>query len=247
MSDIYKAPEAKLTHGGESGSYGSLEKGLAGDYIVSIGEIISEAWQKTKGNKVKFWLAILLYAITLSVVNLIIGNSAVYFVFSLGLAESGVFILFGLVLLLFFCINESLKAGILMLGIKIARDERVLPTEVFSHFNKLLPIAIVNGLVWTLIYAGYFLLIIPGIYLKVAYMLAVPLVVDKNMGPWQAMETSRKAITKHWFSFFGLLLIGILLFILGALPLLIGLIWVLPLLSIAFGIVYRNVFGGAED
>ena len=32
-----------------------------------------------------------------------------------------------------------------------------------------------------------------------AYLLAIPLVVERGLSPWQALEASRKAITQHWF------------------------------------------------
>lgn len=46
---------------------------------------------------------------------------------------------------------------------------------------------------------GYVLLIIPGIYLSVAYLMSYSLMIDRNIGVWQALEASRKAITRHWF------------------------------------------------
>jgi uncharacterized membrane protein len=67
--------------------------------------------------------------------------------------------------------------------------------------------------------------------------------VDKGLSPWQALEASRKAITPRWFAVFGMLLLLGLLFVLGAIPLLIGLIWITPLYLIALGILYRNIFG----
>lgn len=242
MSDIYKAPEAKLTEEGEKGGYGSLEKGVAGDYTISIGEIIREAWRRTSGNKGKILLALLIYFIALAIINIAI----IFILFSVSIAVNGR-ILALLYQALLIVANAPLMAGMWMIGIKLARDEQVSVLELFAHFDKLVPLAITSLLVAVLTYVGMLLLVIPGIYLAVAYFLAVPLVVDKKLGPWQALETSRKAITKHWFEVFGLLIVCLLLYIAGALPLLIGLIWVLPLLFIAFGIVYRNIFGGAED
>lgn len=39
-------------------------------------------------------------------------------------------------------------------------------------------------------------LVLPGIYLAVSYQLSLPLVADKGLGPWEAMETSRKIVSK---------------------------------------------------
>jgi uncharacterized membrane protein len=75
-------------------------------------------------------------------------------------------------------------------------------------------------------------------------MLAIPLVIDRGLSPWQAMEASRKAITQHWFKVFGLIFTLGLMILVSAIPLGIGLIWTLPLTVICMGILYRTIFGG---
>lgn len=247
MSDIYKAPEAQLTSGEESGGYGSLERGVAGDYSISIGEIFSEAWRRTSGNKGTVWLGFLLYMVALAIISYVAGLLSGYPALDpeAAMEASGSSqLIYQLVMAV---AGAPLAAGMMMIGIKIARDESVSGTEVFAHFDKVLPLAVGTILMWILCAIGFVLLILPGIYLAVAYVLAMPLIADQGLGPWQALETSRKAITKHWFAFFGFLIVGVLLYVAGFLALVIGLIWVLPMLSIAFGVVYRNIFGGPES
>jgi len=58
--DDSKATKADLTLRTESiEGAGSLEGGIAGNYNFSIGDVISEAWEKTNGAKGTFWLALL--------------------------------------------------------------------------------------------------------------------------------------------------------------------------------------------
>ncbi|MGB0361170.1 MAG: hypothetical protein ACPGEF_07175, partial [Endozoicomonas sp.] len=73
--------------------------------------------------------------------------------------------------------------------------------------------------------------------------LAIPLMVDKGLTPWKAMEASRKAISKRWFTVFGLIIVISFLNLVAMIPLGLGLIWTIPMSSIAFGILYRNIFG----
>lgn len=247
MSDIYKAPDAELTSGDESGTYGSLEKGIAGDYTLSIGDICSEAWRRTKGNKGTIWLAVLFYAIAAAAISFIASLVSGYTAFDPQAAANASLVSQVIYQVLVAIAGAPLGAGIIMVGIKIARDESASATEVFAHFDKIVPLAAGMIMVYFLITIGFLLLVLPGIYLAVAYTLALPLIVDKNLGPWQALETSRQAITKHWFGFFGFLIVCLLLYIAGAIPLMIGLIWVIPLVSIAIGIAYRNIFGGPES
>ncbi|HEX8955822.1 MAG TPA: DUF975 family protein, partial [Burkholderiaceae bacterium] len=88
---------------------------------------------------------------------------------------------------------------------------------------------------------------LPGIYLAVAYSASSILIVDKKLGIWEALETSRKALTQCWFRVFFLALTYLLIMILSALPLGIGLIWTLPMGVVLKGIVYREVFGFAQE
>ena len=74
-------------------------------------------------------------------------------------------------------------------------------------------------------------------------MLAIPLVVERGLSPWQALEASRKAITQHWFKVFGLFFVLMLIMLLSMIPLGIGLIWTLPLLIVTMGVLYRTIFG----
>ena len=94
-----------------------------------------------------------------------------------------------------------------------------------------------------LILAGFALFILPGIYLSIAYAFAPYLITEKDMGVWESLETSRKAITAFWWRYFGLMLVGLLMIIAGAIPLAIGLLWALPILAIATGEVFADTFG----
>jgi uncharacterized membrane protein len=63
------------------------------------------------------------------------------------------------------------------------------------------------------------------------------------LGPWQAIETSRKAVTKRWFQYFLLLLVVGLVVFVSARPLGIGLVWTAPWAINVIGVVYRRTFG----
>ena len=51
---------------------------------------------------------------------------------------------------------------------------------------------------------------LPGLYLFVAWVFSVPLVADKRLEFWSAMELSRKVVTRVWFETFGLVLLAFL-------------------------------------
>jgi len=91
-----------------------------------------------------------------------------------------------------------------MVGLKIAVGPPVTPSEVLKHYDKTFSLLLTIILMYIMLLIGFILLIIPGIYLLVAYYLAIPLIVEKGLSPWKALEASRKSITKCWFRFLAL-------------------------------------------
>jgi hypothetical protein len=60
------------------------------------------------------------------------------------------------------------------------------------------------------------------------------------------MELSRKVITRHWWKFFGFFLVALLLYVIGALCLVIGLFLTAPIAMIAATYAYEDIFGGVH-
>ena len=211
------------------------------DYDFSIGAVLSEAWEKTNGLKGSFWAAgAILFAVILILGVVLGGGSA--FLAGQGDASSGM--LMGLAIqLVMIAVMYPFMAGIVMLGIERSVDLPLSYKSVFTYFAYTLPLLGVAVLMSVLVTIGFILLIIPGIYLSLAYMFAVPLVVEKNLGIWDAMETSRKAVTSHWFKLFFLFFIMMIILIVSALPFGIGLIWTYPMMVAMMGVMYRDIFG----
>lgn len=67
-----------------------------------------------------------------------------------------------------------------------------------------------------------------ALYLSVAWAFTFALVIDKGLGPWTAMEVSRRVITRQWFRVFAVGFCGVILALLGIIGLIIGVIFTLP-------------------
>jgi hypothetical protein len=114
--------------------------------------------------------------------------------------------------------------------------------DAFAGFTRAFLNLLVIGLLVPLIVAvGFVCLIIPGIYLLVAYSLSTPLTVDKRLGFWEAMETSRQVVTRNWWRMFGLLLLGIPIMILGGLALGVGIFVAIPVCVGALAYAYEDL------
>lgn len=239
----YAAPSANLQELPANTQVPSIAEALGRGYDYRIGDLLSEAWQRVKGTKgiifggfVIFYVAMVIVTTVLSAILGALGIISEASAMSLVIGQFAVSI-FGSAL------TYPLLAGLNMVGIRRAADQPVSFNDIFSTLSRFVPLLVTALLMTLLIYIGTALLIIPGIYLGVAYLLAIPLVAERGLSPWQALETSRKAISQHWFKTFFLFLALGLIMLVSIIPLGIGLIWSMPLFVISVGVLYRTIFG----
>jgi hypothetical protein len=233
----YAAPQSDINAERPMGATGSLEDALAGRYDFTIEEVMREAWGLTNGFKLTYWLATLLVGIGSAIVTGVLG-------FILGMLKLGTA---GAVLVQVVSIAIALvmTVGTMMLSVRRAAGLPVSVGTVFGYLDMWLTALVSGILLLVIVGLGFVLLIIPGIYLSVAYYMTFALLGDRKMGAWQAMETSRKAVSHKWFKVFGTFLVTGLLTALSAL-LIIPLIWTLPWMGMVMGVVYRRIYGVAS-
>ena len=200
----------------------------------SIGEVLKTASEKQVGFKFNYVIALIIYG-AISTVFTFVQEASV------GTSGGGMASEIVITLVLF-----PLGVGLGLLGIRRAAGKDTPVSTLWEPYSHALPLIVLFVLMAVLVVAGFFLLVLPGIYLSIAYSFAPYLIVEKNMGIWEALETSRKAITQYWWRYFGLMIVALVLIIIGAIPLLIGLIWVLPIVAIATGEVFAKTFGSPE-
>lgn len=142
---------------------------------------------------------------------------------------------------------SSLFSGVLYGGwyyyllLKI-RGEPATFMDGFAGFTRsFLNLVGLGLLVMVFFVVGLCLLVIPGIYLIVSYTFAYALAIDKGLGIWESMETSRRTITRQWWRVFGLLLLGIPFAILGFLCLGVGIFVAMPLIMGATAYAYEDL------
>jgi len=222
---------------------GSLQKAVTGDYDFSIGEVLSEAWQKVSGSKLKIIGALFVYAIIAALTTQFISlflDATPYIE-----AEQYVdaFLINTLVGWLASPVTLPLSLGVLLLGYARANDEVLAIDTIFNYYVYVWSLVFASLLITLFTYVGFALLLIPGIYLSVAYTFVLPLIIDKKLGIWGAMEVSRQAVTHSWWTIAGVNGTLVVLVALSAIPMGVGLIWTIPLMMIAQGVMYRKIFG----
>jgi hypothetical protein len=82
-----------------------------------------------------------------------------------------------------------------------------------------------------------------AVYVGVAFIFAMALSADLQLGPWDALRVSRRVVSKRWFSLFGLAILAGLLSALGILGCFIGIIFTMPILFVVTMLAYEDIFG----
>ena len=137
-----------------------------------------------------------------------------------------------------------LLGGLDYMFLRRIRGEEVQIGDVFAGFNLALLNLTMAGLVkWLLTMIGLGLCIVPGIYLAVGYVFALPLAIDKKMEFWTAMEVSRRVVHEHWWSMFALVIVLALVVFAGFLLCGVGAVISIPVASAALMYVYEDLFG----
>ena len=245
MKDVYAAPEADLVRADKPQGHGSLATAITGDYPFRIREVLSEAWTRTRGAKGKLIMAYLCL-ILFTVLVLLVMEGLTLAIIGGALQEEGttpLVIVDVIKQLVITAVTTPVSVGLFLLGVRRSVGAPMPLGSLFDYFHRTFRLFVTTLLLYILVFIGFVLLVLPGIYLSVSYTFATALVAEKGLSPWHALETSRKAISRKWWRMFGLYLVLGLINLLGSIPLGLGLIWTLPLSALAMGILYRNMFG----
>ncbi len=233
----------------------SIEK-----YNFDIVEVVKTSFKMIDGFKGTFWSSFGVLLVSILAAAFLIG-----FIFLLlGIEPEATKNVIQFILL---PISAPLAVGLYMISTKYTRGESVSYKNTTDYFPSMWKLAfaallviiiplLVSGLILTIgmllaneIITPIFTIItiILFIALTISYMFTPQLMVDKNLGIWKAMETSRKAIFQHIFKILGLFIAFAVIVLISAIPFGIGLIWTVPAMHIGtYGLLYRIIFDDVE-
>jgi uncharacterized membrane protein len=187
---------------------------------LDIGHALSRSWELLKSD---FWP--------------IVGVSAVVIIAA---AAAGSIPILGILVSLL--LTGVFYGGLYSFYLKKIRGHPAEIGDAFSGFSlALVPLMITTFLVTLLTMVGMVCLILPGIYLAVAYSFSYLLVIDRKLEFWAAMEVSRRVITAQWWRMFGLMFLGALIAALGVVGLLIGIFITVPIFIGAVVYAYEDL------
>jgi hypothetical protein len=218
------------------------------DFSLDVGACLARSWQL-----VRTQLGLLIAAVAIVMV-ILVGIDLVP-------------ILGGLISVV---IYGPLVAGLCLLFIKLIREEPASLQDVFAGFSEFFVPLMLGGMVMSIMtLAGGILFlvawffhrfipapmvvlmavagIVPMIYLRVSWIFTLPLMIDKHLEFWPAMELSRKTVSRHWWPVFGLLLVAGLIACIGFAFCLVGGLVTLPIFYGALMYAYEDIFGAASE
>lgn len=227
------------------GAMAPAETILARDYSLDIGECISRSWTLVKAN---FWPVVgvsLLIYIIIGTINQILGvftrPAMNDMMLNRHVSPSGILIILG-ISLLGGPVSAVFSAGLFRYYLKLIRGQDATVADAFSGFSKFGQLALLGIVMTLLIWVGIMLCFLPGIYLSVAWYFSIPLVIDREMSFWDAMEFSRKVVSKHWFIVFAFFLVVGLLACAGLIACCVGIFVTAPIASVAMMYAYEDMF-----
>jgi uncharacterized membrane protein len=235
---------------------------LERDYELDLGGCISRGYQLLKDNFSLLFLTALVYA---GIEGLIAGLGVIPKVgpiFSIGNLVIAGPLLGGVYLISLRALRgQSVEVGDIFTGFRQCFGQLFLGHLVPALLIGLsiVPIIIVavvviagtalaHNLAMLLILIPVGLLgLIPAIFLQTCWVFTLPLIIDKQMDFGAAMKASFKMVRKHWWQVFGLILLTGLVNLLGALMLLIGLLFTVPITLAALMYAYETIFGAEKN
>lgn len=199
----------------------------------SISEALKYGWNTTKAN--------LMFLVGIEIVALLVQS------FSQGIrvtyTQSFPFLNLDVspIGLIFYIFKIIIDIGLIKIALDFVEGKKAEFMDLFRHYNLFVKYFIGSTIYGLLIGLGLILLIIPGIFLIIRLQFYNFLIVDKGLGPIEALKASwqlTKGSSMNLF-LYGLAALGVIL--LGLLALVVGIVVAIPVTMLATAFIYRKL------
>ena len=212
---------------------------LARDYSLNIRHCLRRGWALVRND---FWPLVGMAAFVLVVLSAASSFEMVWSSENSAGNPSGKTSILGILL------SGPLLGGLYLYFLKKIRREAAGVETAFTGFRQPLPHLVIAGFLASLLTVlGFLCLILPGVYLFVAWIFTFPLIVDRRLDFWPAMRLSRKIISKHWWNFLGFLIVLGLINVAGMAACGVGLFITFPVTFAALTYAYEDITGAVKS
>lgn len=134
-----------------------------------------------------------------------------------------------------------LYAGYLAVLLKHFDGQPIRFDDLFTLDNRWISFAFLSIIKGILIIIGLVLLVAPGIYLALRWVFAEYLVIEKGMGPVEALRRSGELTKGNIWRLLGFFLVAILLLALGLIAFVVGFFVAAVVISLSLIAIYREL------
>ena len=214
-------------------------------------EWINEGWQAFAA-KWGMWIvhSLVAFLVMLAVMVpffILLGLSGVFSIPANGEAPPApspfFFLVIAVIYPIIFLVTCYLMAGYFKTALKQLRGEPTSLGDLFSGGDCFLRVAGTLLLLVILGSIGLLFCIFPGLIIYGLCMFALPLTVDKKLGPIAAIQASIEATKKDWVMYTFFALVVYIIASVGAMLCYVGLLASYPLYFLIISVAYRQVFG----
>jgi uncharacterized membrane protein len=204
-----------------------------GGFFISA--LVDEAWSIFK----KSWMTLLGFFVLYMVLTMAPGMIAS----SIFERNSG---MGGLLQLLIIIWNIIVGMGWMNVMLKVSRGNAPELNDFWEKAPDIIKYVLGVILYFLIVCGGLILLIIPGVIWSIKYMFIPFLIIDKGMGPMEAMRTSAKMTDGIKWDLVGAGMVLALVAYSGILALFVGLLVTVPVASIGGYLVYHRALKRIE-
>lgn len=143
--------------------------------------------------------------------------------------------------LVYMAIQFILSMGVINAYLQITRGKKVTMETFTSIVPKIVNYFVAQILMILIVLGGFLLFIIPGIYFSLKFMYAPYLVIDKGMGPIEALKASGQITHGVKWDMIGFMVAAAILMYSGILALFVGLLITMPVATLSYVILYNKL------
>ncbi|MCB1210731.1 MAG: DUF4339 domain-containing protein [Verrucomicrobiales bacterium] len=136
-------------------------------------------------------------------------------------------------------VSVVLGAGLTRAALNIVSGKEAKVEHLFGETGKIVNIVAASFVFYIMVFIGLILLVVPGIYIAIRCSFFMTAIVDRNLGPIEALKYSYRITTNNTLSLFGLGIMSMLIVLAGVLALLIGLVFAIPVVTLLVPLAYR--------
>ncbi len=149
-------------------------------------------------------------------------------------------------------IAGQLMSAFLVLGISavylnLLRGRPADISDLFSQGSKVLKCFLCTLLYGLILLPAFLLLIVPGVWLSLRLSMYALAIVEKDLGPIEALKYSFRLTRSSALPLLGIGFVSFWILMAGAICCLVGLLWAIPIVGIAWTYAFVHMHGGPHQ